>query len=389
MPRLLVVTTVPGTIDLFLLPFAEHFRGLGWTVDALASEVPPHHDVMRKSFDRVHEVRWSRNPLHPSNLVIATGEVRRCVAARGYDIVHVHTPVAAFVTRLALRNRRRRRPQIVYTAHGFHFHPGGSALTNAAFLGAERIAGRWTDYLVVMNSEDLRAAHQHRLVPPDRIVFMPGIGVDLSLYGAQPPTPDEGARIREELGIGSGRYVLMIGEISARKRNGDAVRALRDVADRFPDVHLVFAGVGPLEHEVRALARRCGVSDRVHLLGFRRDVPALLRSAAALLLASAQEGLPRCLLEAMSSRVPCVASNIRGSSDLLGGGCGLLFRVGAVDEIAVALGRLLSSPELAREVTARALEKVKQYDIRHVIALHEKLYAEALANMGSDAERAA
>jgi glycosyltransferase involved in cell wall biosynthesis len=389
MPRLLIVTTVPGTIDLFLLPFAKHFRSLGWTVDALASEVPPRHAAMREDFDQVHEVRWSRNPLNPSNLVVAAAQVRRCVATRRYDIVHVHTPVASFVTRLALRNRRRRRPQVIYTAHGFHFHPGGSLLANAAFLGLERVAGRWTDYLVVMNSEDLRAARHYRLVPPNRIVFMPGIGVDTTHYAAQRATPDEGARVREDLGLRSGRYVLMVGEISARKRHGDAVRAFRSVATRFPDVHLVFAGRGPLEQEVQDLARRCGLSDRVHFLGFRRDVPALLRSAAALLLPSEQEGLPRCLLEAMSSRVPCVASDIRGSRDLVGDGCGLLFQLGHVGQIADALGQVLSSTDGAQQLAARALEKVKQYDIRHIVTLHERLYAEALANMGGEAEQAA
>jgi glycosyltransferase involved in cell wall biosynthesis len=118
----------------------------------------------------------------------------------------------------------------------------------------------------------------------------------------------------------------------------------------------------------------------VHFLGFRRDVPSLLRAADVVLLPSEQEGLPRCLLEAMACGVPCVASDIRGSRDLLEGGCGLLFPVGDAKRLADAAAQVLSSHDLARQLAARASAKVKDYDVRHVIALHERLYAAALAS---------
>src|SRR5207237_617615 len=122
MPSLLMVTTVPEMLYGFLLPFARHFRACGWRVDAMAQGVSSWPDCVQ-AFDRVWDMEWSRNPVHPRNMLVAPKGVRDLVAREGYDIVHVHSPVAAFVTRLALRRLRKQgKPRVIYTAHGFHFY---------------------------------------------------------------------------------------------------------------------------------------------------------------------------------------------------------------------------------------------------------------------------
>ena len=121
MNKLLLVTTVPGTLRSFLLPFAAHFRRLGWQVDAMACGASASIEC-QQGFDRVWDVEWSRNPLDPRNLLAAPGVIREIVTRERYDLVHVHTPVAAFVTRYALKDLRRQTDtKIIYTAHGFHF----------------------------------------------------------------------------------------------------------------------------------------------------------------------------------------------------------------------------------------------------------------------------
>src|SRR2546423_13555480 len=106
MPSLLMVTTVPDTLAGFLLPFAEHFRAQGWHVDAMARGVSGSAGCVQ-AFDHVWDMDWSRNPLRPSNFISAPKRVRDVVVQQGYDLVHVHTPVAAFVTRFALRHLRK------------------------------------------------------------------------------------------------------------------------------------------------------------------------------------------------------------------------------------------------------------------------------------------
>jgi glycosyltransferase involved in cell wall biosynthesis len=183
-PRLLITTTVPATLTHFLLPYAEEMRSRGWQVDALTGEVeggsPPE---LGEAFDRVFSTRWQRDLKHPRTWVGAPREVRALLLRERYDVVHTHTPIASFVLRLVVASLpRSHRPAVVYTAHGFHFHPLQRPVRNAAFRAAERLAGRWTDRLLVINEVDRDAATRHRIVPADRVLHVPGIGVDLDHY---------------------------------------------------------------------------------------------------------------------------------------------------------------------------------------------------------------
>ena len=199
-PKLLISTTVAATLKAFLLPYARYFRSLGWTVDAMARDVASDETCL-DAFDHCWDIPWSRSPLDPRNLLHAPSLIQNIVKREGYDIVHVHTPVAAFVTRFALRNRSVDTfPKIVYTAHGFHFYKGGQALRNCIFLNLEKLAGKWTDKLIVINQEDYDAAALHHIVPQEDRVYMPGIGLDLEEY-RRAPASETVAKIRSELGL--------------------------------------------------------------------------------------------------------------------------------------------------------------------------------------------
>lgn len=379
MAKVLIVTTIAGTIRAFLLPFAAHFRSRGWQVDGMAAGIA-NCQTCTGSFDAVREIDWSRSPLAPRNLLSAPWQVRSVIAAGGYDLVHVHTPVAAFVTRLVLRTiPPARRPRLVYTAHGFHFHSGGHPAVNRLYLALEKLAGRWTDYLVVMNQEDYRAAHHYAIVPPARIRFMPGIGVDVhGLAEATDAVPAAATSIRRELGLAEHeRIFLLVAEFIPRKRHADAVQAL--AALHRPEVHLLCAGQGPTQAEIAALGLKLGVQDQLHLLGFRKDIPALMRAADAVLLPSRHEGLPRSLMEAMCLGVPCIGSDIRGTRDLLSDGCGLLCPPGDSAALAEAMRCVLDDPAAAAGMALRAREKIRDYDVTGIIARHEELYEQALA----------
>ncbi|MBP3848817.1 MAG: glycosyltransferase, partial [Pyramidobacter sp.] len=327
MPKLLIITTIQRTLRDFLLPYGDHFRSLGWQVDAMANVRDP-YPVAEEHFDHFYAVDWGRNPLDPRNFGRTPRFIRELVEREKYDIVHVHTPVAAFVTRFALRKLRAAGTvKVVYTAHGFHFFKGNSPLKNFVFLNLEKLAGRWTDHLIVMNREDFSAAQTHRIVPPEHLTLMPGIGVDLSKYSAASVTADQITAVRRELGLApEDKYILMVAEFNPGKRHRDAILALAQA--QTVHLHLVFAGWGPLFEEMKELAVKAGVAERCHFLGHLEDVRPLLKGAATSVLPSEREGLPRSVMESMGILVPVIGTNIRGTQDLLENGCGKLYKVG-------------------------------------------------------------
>jgi glycosyltransferase involved in cell wall biosynthesis len=377
MNKLLIVTTVPIFITNFLLPFAAHFRKIGWQVDAMSCGFTPDHPCHR-AFDRLWEVKWSRNPLDPRNLIGTPTTIRAIALGEQYDIIHVHTPVAAFVTRYALKGiRKRLTAKIVYTAHGFHFHPGGNPLKNAIFLGLEKLASKWQDYLVTLNRQDAAAVIKHRLVAKGHSRYMPGIGVDLDYYNPQLVSAAAVAQIRSALGIGERTPLLLsVAEFTPRKRHQDTIAAIAKL-DR-SEVHLAIAGEGPQMPQMQQLAIDLGVASRIHFLGKRDDIPVLMKAATANILVSAQEGLPRSVMESLALELPTIGTKIRGTQDLLADGYGLQIDVGDVVGLTTAIAWILDCQKEAMAMAKRGRAHLSSYDLQHIIKLHEELYTAAI-----------
>jgi glycosyltransferase involved in cell wall biosynthesis len=378
MKNLLIITTIPDTITSFLLPFARHFRTHGWQVDAMACGISAYNEC-KEEFDRVWEVQWSRNPLNPQNLLAAPRQIKAAMQQRKYDIVHVHTPVAAFVTRYALKSYRKQgKTKVIYTAHGFHFHSGGSIFKNTVFLVLEKVAGNWTDYLVTINREDEAAAKHDRLISPEKIRYMPGIGVDLDYYSSNTTSEAKVEEVRRELDLDTNtKLLLSVAEFIPRKHPQDILRAFASINPT--DACLAFAGNGDLLEEMQQLATQLGIEEKERFLGHRNDIPTLMMAAFVTILASEQEGLPRSVMESLCLETPVIGSDIRGTRDLVSSDSGILFPVGDVEKLAHAIKHLLNHPQTAFMMGKQGRKRMTSFDLHHIIKLHETLYAEALS----------
>ncbi len=377
--RLLIAASIPEMIEVFLLPYARHMRAQGWRVDALANGATESAQC-REAFDNVYDADWSRNPLDPRNLIRLPRELRDLMVENAYDVVHVHSPVAGFLVRFALR--KRNWPRVVYTAHGFHFHKEGGRIRNQVFRTLEKIAAPWTDELIVINSEDYEAARRLRLVPTGHLHFHPGIGVDLGRFHFEPLTREEILARRQALDLPPDKpLVLMVAEFIPRKRHEDALNAFSAV---WSGAHLLLVGKGPLEDEMRQQAAALGLGRRVHFLGYRDDVPELMAISQLLLLPSLQEGLPMSVIEAMSMGVPVIGTDIRGTRDLLADGAGVLVPTHSPAALAHAMNALLADKEHRDLLRVNARERVREYDLGPLLEVHQELYEKLRDSVGRD-----
>ncbi|MFW8628354.1 glycosyltransferase [Deinococcus sp. ME38] len=291
------------------------------------------------------------------------------------DIVHVHTPVAAFMVRFSLRDkwvRERLKIKLVYTAHGFHFFPGNSLIKNLIYGVSEYIAGKWTDKLIVINKTDQESARKYRIIEPNNIIFMPGIGVDLKKYSG----------IEDKVTTKYTPYFLMVAEFIPRKRHQDVLNAVAKCRTGF---NLYLAGDGVLENELKQLAINLNIQDRVIFLGHRSDIPDLMRNSLAVILASSQEGLPRSLLEAMALGTLPIASKIRGNVDLLEDQNGILFDVGNVEQLAEIMEHVFRQPDNYTIIKANARSKIQEYSLERISELHNDLYTSLINTLNKDA----
>jgi len=373
------VTTVAVTLEAFLLPLADRLRSAGWRVDALANGAPD-RPALAAHFNRLLDIAWSRSPLDPRNLIGTTRQIRRIVADADYDIVHVHTPVAAFVTRLALRSRVPQScPSVIYTAHGFHFFAGQNPLKYAAYRSTERVAARWTDYLVTVNREDYGAARGFGTIDADSVRLIPGVGVDTQVY--QPR--DEGLRIapsiRDDLGIARDAFMLtVVAELSPVKRHLHLFKALALIRD--PRVVLVIVGTGPHESSLREQARTLGIEARLRWAGYRTDVARILSESDALVLCSQREGLNRSILEAMASGLPIIGTQTRGIADLITPETGWVVPKDDVAALAAGIMSAVGDPCSREKGRAGRRRVIEAYSLPQITSAYEELYHEALTS---------
>jgi glycosyltransferase involved in cell wall biosynthesis len=190
-------------------------------------------------------------------------------------------------------------------------------------------------------------------------------GVDLPEPWRDPTAHDvERARLalRRELDLpDQTRIVLTVGRLASQKGHPDLLDAIGRLPADCADAHFVWVGEGEKEAALRAAIEAADLDGRVHLLGYRRDVAALLHAADLFVLPTRWEGCSRALLEAMSAGLPTVVSDASSNPELVETGHhGLLFPVGDRVRLAEAVAYALTHPGDMRRMGDTARERARR-----------------------------
>ena len=318
--KILYITTISATINGFFKPHIDMLVSEGHQVDIACNDSDmPLDELFERLGCRFYRVDFSRSPLSKENLR-AWGQLKKVVKEGGYDIVHCHTPNASVITRLVCRKYRRKHGlKVFYTAHGFHFYKGAPMLNWMVFYPVEKLCARFTDKLITINKEDYALAKKK--FHPGEVCYVPGVGVDLSRF--ENVQVDRAAK-RREIGVPEEAFLLLsVGELNENKNHQIIIRALAGLKN--PQIHYAIAGLGEKHDSLLALAEELGIRERVHLLGYRKDVVELYHCADVFCFPSYREGLSVSLMEAMACSLPVVCSRIRGNVDLIDEKGGKLF----------------------------------------------------------------
>ena len=356
--KILYVTTVSVTMGFF----PAHIRMLqeeGHTVELACNLDEPLPEKVIKLGCTKHHIPFSRSPLSRDN-VRAYRELKRLLDEKHYDIVHTHTPNASAVVRLTCRKLRKQGLKVFYTAHGFHFYDGAPWKNWLLFYPVEWLCSHWTDTLITINREDYDRAC--KCFCAKMTAYVPGVGVDTTKFGCYGTRESK----RQELGIPQTATVLLtVGELNENKNQAVILRAMAELKN--PDLHYVLCGQGEKEDGLRQLARELGITDRVHLLGFRHDVPEIYPATDIYLCPSFREGLNVSIMEAKASGLPVICSDIRGNRDLVEESVnGLRCKPDDVTAFAEAIHRLMDDVEVSRamgEHNRMAVEKVSLHRV--------------------------
>ncbi|MBL6078313.1 glycosyltransferase family 4 protein [Belnapia sp. T18] len=355
------VTNVDFSLRHFLLPLMRGARARGHEVVGLCAEGPL-LDLPRAEGFRVIPVPMARS-LNPVAQARCLRELHRVFRAERFDLVHAHMPISGLLARAAARAAGV--PGVAYTCHGFLFNQPGPGWRRELALALERAAGRITDtYLTVSEeeAEDARRLGIHPQAVPVRN------GRDPGLF-----RPDAGARaaVRAELGAGEGEcVVLAVSRLVRHKGYPELLQAMEAV----PGASLWVVGERlATDHgedlEPWFAQAEAAMPGRVRRLGYRHDVARVMAAADVFALPSHFEGLPMSIIEAMLCGLPVVATDIRGSREMVvEGETGFLVPPASIEPLAEALGRLAGDAGLrARMGAAGRLRAIERFDEAKVV----------------------
>jgi glycosyltransferase involved in cell wall biosynthesis len=212
-----------------------------------------------------------------------------------------------------------------------------------------------------------------KAVPQDKCVVMHN-GIDTAEFA---PNPDRRAQVRTQFGVNGEFIWLTAGRLVPAKDYPNLLRALAQLRALRADAQLWVAGdnSGVEGSSLRALAAELGLEACVRWLGLRRDLPGLLDAADAFVLASAWEGMPLALGEAMAMEKPVVATDVGGIRELVAE-AGVLVPPKSPDALAQAMLALMqTTPEGRGSLGQAARERIaNQFSMDAIGDRWEALY---------------
>ena len=340
--KILIVASNMVHIKNFHMPYVNELKTRGHEVLIMASGEGADFDIPFK-----------KRALSLKNMRIVS-KIKAILKRERFDAVLLHTTLAAFWTRMAIK-KLKKRPYVINTVHGYLFNENTSKLKRRVYLYCEKLTAKVTDNIFVMNKEDMAVATKYNLsIGP--VYEIDGMGVNFDRIN--PPTlksNDENEQIN----------LVFVGEISKRKNQ----ELLCKILPKLPGYRLTLVGDGDERENIEALAKKLGVSDRLTITGFTKDISKYLSEADIYVSASQIEGLPFNIMEAMYAGLPIVASNVKGNADLLN--AKQLYAYNDEDEL-IALIKSTSLGIVQYDIEKYMLDKVLPKNIELYLSVIEK-----------------
>lgn len=310
MKKVLFTATVDSHILHFHVPYLKYFKEQGYEV-----HVATNGDKEIPYCDKKHIISFERSPYKLNNIK-AIINLKKIIMREKYDIIHCHTPMGSVVTRIAAKKARKKYgTRVIYTAHGFHFYKGAPMLNWLLFYPIEKILSRYTDTLITINNEDYELAKKK--MKAKRIEYVPGVGIDESKFNFE-MTEEEKIELRKSLGLEKDDFVMIYpAELSKRKNQEMLINVMAKLVKEDKKYHLLLPGKDSMNNYYQNLVKEYNLENNVHFLGYRSDIPKLLRISDLAVSSAKQEGLPVNIMEAMYVGLPIVATDCRGNRDLV------------------------------------------------------------------------
>lgn len=363
MKKILFVASTLSHIENFHIPYLEQFKKQGYIVHVMGK---PNNKRDIPYVDKLIPISFEKSVYSIKNFIISV-KIVKIIRSEGYDIINLHTTLAAFFARLGIILSFKRPKLVINTVHGYLFDDKSSFLKKIIMLLAEKFTKCVTDIIIVMNSIDYDIAKKHKLYK-DNIYLINGMGINLSLF---PPISSEyKLALREKYNFSKEDFLLVyVAEFSKRKNQKFLLNSIRKLVDKdFKNIKLILIGDGNFLEELETYAQELNISNNVIFTGYTKETCTYYQLSDVCVSSSRSEGLPFNIMEAMSVGLPIVASKVKGHTDLvIQNENGFLFEYDNVNEFCDYIKIIYEDKELCHRLKIKSEDLSKNYSLEAVL----------------------
>lgn len=377
----LIVTTIGGFVPQFEMNDVRILQEYGFNVHYASDFANPVYQMDRSGLEKqgliLHHIEIRKSPFRIWENFRACRQLVKLIRAEQIDLVHCHNPMGGVVGRLAAHFSKK-RPYVIYTAHGFHFYKGAPLKNWLLYYTAEKFLARFTDRLITINAEDYARAKKFDLKNGGKVEKIHGVGVDMKRFRRREGPEGEwvSEQIRKSLGVPQQAFhIVTAAELNDNKNQRVVIEAIAALQDE--DIYYSICGRGEKEAELRRLIVEKHLEERVRLLGYRNDMEKVLQSADCFAFPSLREGLGVAAVEALAASVPLIAAWNRGTREYLRDGeNGIGCNATDVAAFREAIKSLKEKPELLTQMRRGCRESVRKFSLSETDRRMRRIYGE-------------
>ncbi|RIN85788.1 glycosyltransferase family 1 protein [Mammaliicoccus sciuri] len=367
--KIIQVTAIDMTMNNFLNPLNKVTKEKGHEVHCVCSKGPYEEEIKSNGY-YFHNISIDREINFVKNIKSIMMMVKLFKILKP-DIVHVHTPVAAVLGRIAAKIAKV--PTIIYSAHGFYFHEGMPSKKYKLFFNIEKYIGRYfTDYIFTQSEEDFEVAKVNNFLKNKNNYVHISNGIDIdNKFNVDKLPKSINTSLRDKYGIQKNDVVVsFIGRLVKEKGILDLLESINYLNAQ--NVKFLIIGSlpqGERDTETLKLLEEYKSNKNIIFTGQVTNVNELLYMSDIFCLPSYREGMPRSIIEAMAMKNAVIATDIRGSrEEVIHGKTGYLCNTNSSKEIASCIDDLVENKDKMNEFKENGLDRARRlYDENKVI----------------------
>lgn len=285
------------------------------------------------------------------------GAIRRLARDGNYQVVHANLFPTLYWTALADPECKK----MIVTEHG----ASNNRMEKGFLKPIERVVYGRYDSIVCVGNNVLKTVSAWLPSLVKRMTVINN-GIEIGQFSTAPVADKRALGVPAEAPL-----CIMVARFYKPKDHKTVI----DAAALVPDLHVLFAGVGDLMQDTQYYARDRGMDSRIHFLGYRSDIPSLLKASDIYVHSSDYEGIPLSVAEAMACGVPVVASDVDGINELVQNGVsGLLFKRGEAKDLAQKMVIVLGDPDQNAKLRAGGRARAQEYSLDNTVTKLIALY---------------